>query len=112
MRSLANPRRVVISIFSRDGARGESYTLSKGIVSGQYKADGIDEYGPIVARYGRPQPDDSTEYDDLRPLIVTRFIEYHPEDVKIAFVPITRADQLPPVVWKLTTQIRDSIREG
>lgn len=56
----------------------------------------MDQFGPIIAMYGRPEKDDSTENDIPRPAIVTRFIEYRPENVKIAFVPIAKLGAPPP----------------
>jgi hypothetical protein len=46
---------------------------------------GADHYGAILAAYGKPERDDSTEYDDPRPLLVTRILEYRPENVKIVY---------------------------
>lgn len=78
-------------------------SLPKGIVDDRAKAsDPSDEYGPIVARYGRPERDDSTEYDTPRPAIVTRFVEYRPENVKIALVPMGSMGDPPPYRgWKV-----------
>lgn len=69
-------------------------------------SDPSDEYEAILAKYGRPERDDSTEYDTPRPPIVTRFVEYRPENVKIAFIPIGRAGEPPPYhAWKVVGYI-------
>jgi hypothetical protein len=77
--------------------------LPEGIVdTGGSATDKMDEFGPIIAKYGKPERDDSTENDVPRPPIVTRFVEYRPEDVKIAFVPLGKLGDSPPFSgWKV-----------
>jgi len=61
-----------------------------------------DHYGAILAAYGKPERDDSTEYDDPRPVAVTRILEYRPQNVKIALVPNARLGDPPPYAsWKI-----------
>jgi hypothetical protein len=77
--------------------------LPDGIVENRSEASNqVDQYGPIVAMYGRPERDDSTENDVPQPTIVTRFIEYRPENVKIVFVPIAKFGEPPPYLkWNV-----------
>jgi hypothetical protein len=71
--------------------------------------DRSDDYGPIIAKYGKPERDDSTEHDVPRPPIVTRFVEYRPQNVKIAFVPIGKMGDPPPYLgWKVIGYIETS----
>jgi len=59
-------------------------------------------YRLIIESYGQPERDASTENDSPRPPIVTRIIEYRPENVKIAFVPNAKFGEAPPYMsWKL-----------
>ena len=50
----------------------------------------------FIGLYGKPERVDSTEYDVPRPPLVTRIIEYRPENVKIAFAPNARVGEPPP----------------
>ena len=78
-------------------------SLPKDIFDDRAKdSDPSDEYGPIIATYGPPDRDDSTAYDTPRPPIVTRFVEYRPENVKIAFFPVGTIGDPPPYrAWKV-----------
>jgi hypothetical protein len=78
-------------------------SLPTGIVDDRLKVSNpSDEYGDIIAKYGRPERDDSTEYDTPRPPIVTRIVEYRPENVKIAFIPVGKVGEPPPYyAWKI-----------
>jgi hypothetical protein len=80
-----------------------SRPLPKGIVDDRASASSsTDDYSAIIAKYGKPERDDSTEYDTPRPPIVTRFVEYRPENVKIAFVPVGKFGEPPPYNgWKV-----------
>ena len=78
-----------------------------------------DHYSAVLAAYGTPERDDSTEYDDPRPPVVTRLIEYRPENVKIALVVNARLGDPPPYAsWKIigcidiNTDTRMSIEEA
>ena len=74
-----------------------SFTLPDGIMEDRSRAaEHSDDFGPIVAAYGKPDRDDSTAYDTPRPPLVTRFIEFHPENVKIIFYPDGRTGDPPP----------------
>jgi hypothetical protein len=53
----------------------------------------------IVALYGRPDRDDSTDRDRPRPFIVTRIMEYKAANVTLIFVPESRA--IPVTGWTL-----------
>jgi hypothetical protein len=64
--------------------------------------DQTDEFAPIIASVGRPEKEDSTQYDRPRPPLVTKWIEYHPKNVKLAFLAIGNAGDPPPYSgWKL-----------
>ncbi len=60
-----------------------------------------DDYGSIVAKFGRPDADDSTAYDVPRPVIPSRWITYRKEHVRFLFVPDAKVGQPPPYRWKL-----------
>lgn len=56
----------------------------------------------VIAKYGKPDHVDSTEYDRPRPPIVTRMIEYRKERVRFVFFPDAPAGSPPPYrSWKL-----------
>jgi hypothetical protein len=77
--------------------------LPDGVVADRSAAyNKVDQYRPIVSAYGPPDKDDSTAYDTPRPPLVTRIIEYWPENVRIAFAPIAKLTEPPPYVgWTL-----------
>jgi TonB family protein len=64
--------------------------------------DQSDEFAAIIARLGRPEKEDSTQYDTPRPPLVTKWIEYHPENVKLIFLATGNAGDPPPYRgWKV-----------
>ena len=63
---------------------------------------GADHYDAILTTYGKPERDDSTEYDDPQPQVVTRILEYRPENVKVALVVNAQLGDPPPYAsWKI-----------
>ncbi len=56
----------------------------------------------VIAKYGKPDRIDSTEYDRPRPPIVTRALEYRKERVRFVFFPDAPVGSPPPYrSWKL-----------
>lgn len=56
----------------------------------------------IIARYGKPDRVESTEYDRPRPPLVTRFLEYKKQHVRFAFLADAPVGSPPPYTkWKL-----------
>lgn len=56
----------------------------------------------IVSKYGKPDVVKSTEYDNPRPPIVTRMLEYRKESVRFVFFPDTKLGTPPPYSrWKM-----------
>jgi hypothetical protein len=55
----------------------------------------------VLARYGKPDLDDSTAYDRPRPPIVTRWLDYQEAGVRALFVADGGMGDLPPYTWKL-----------
>ena len=56
----------------------------------------------IVAKYGKPDRVQSTEYDKPRPPFVTRMIEYKKENVRFTFLANAPIGSPPPYKsWKL-----------
>jgi hypothetical protein len=71
--------------------------LPDGLLADRSQADNkVDQFWPIVEVYGKPDKDDSTAYDTPRPPLVARIIEYQPEGVRIAFIPIAKVTEPPP----------------
>src|ERR1035437_7025929 len=62
-------------------------------------AEPQDDQQLIVARFGLPDKDDSTDYDAPRPPIPTRFMTYQKEHVRFIFVP-DKFRQPAPSRWK------------
>ena len=60
-----------------------------------------DDASEIIRRYGKPDRDDSTEHDQPRPPIVTRFLDYTRRGVRIMLVPTNPIGSPPPYSWKL-----------
>src|SRR5438132_928535 len=61
-----------------------------------------DDLDLFVSRFGPPDETDSTEYDNPRPLMVTKFLIYRPEDVRAAYVAEGSMDHPPPYSkWRL-----------
>ncbi len=55
----------------------------------------------LSARYGDPDIDDSTAYDQPRPIIVTRILRYTKAKVQIVYVADARVGAPPPYIgWK------------
>lgn len=60
-----------------------------------------DDFDEIIKSCGRPDHDDSTLYDNPRPLIVARMIDYDALDVRFAFYldsPVGQEPR-PPYSW-------------
>jgi hypothetical protein len=57
----------------------------------------------LVSRCGKPDKDDSTEYDKPRPLIPARLITYKKAHLMFAYIPgaDSRLGDPPPYAWKL-----------
>src|SRR4051812_14741037 len=60
-----------------------------------------DDASEIIKRLGRPDKDDSTEYDQPRPPVVTRWLDYRRQNVRVLLVPTNRVGDPPPYTWKL-----------
>jgi hypothetical protein len=60
-----------------------------------------DDASKIIARLGRPDKDDSTEYDQPRPPVVSRWLDYTKQKVRVWLVPTNRVGDPPPYTWKL-----------
>jgi hypothetical protein len=69
-------------------------------------SDQTDDFGPIVAAYGPPDTDDSTAYDNPQPPLVTRWVEYKREGLKILMCPTGKLGGPPPYSgWKVVGYI-------
>ena len=60
-----------------------------------------DDASEIIRRLGKPDKDDSTERDQPRPAIVTRFLDYTRRGVRVMLVPTNPIGSPPPYTWKL-----------
>jgi hypothetical protein len=60
-----------------------------------------DDASEIIKRLGKPDRDDSTEYDQPRPPVVTRWLDYTRQNVRVMLVPANRVGDPPPYTWKL-----------
>lgn len=60
-----------------------------------------DDASDIIGRLGRPDRDDSTAHDQPRPPVVTRWLDYTRQNVRVMLVPINRVGDPPPYTWKL-----------
>lgn len=62
-----------------------------------------DDVALFISRYGVPDVDDSTQYDRPRPPIVTRWLIYQKEDVRLNYIPknITIGTPPPYKDWRL-----------
>ncbi|HEX6443132.1 MAG TPA: hypothetical protein VF007_13155 [Stellaceae bacterium] len=60
-----------------------------------------DDASEIIRRLGKPDKDDSTESDQPRPAIVTRFLDYTRRGVRVMLVPTNPVGSSPPYTWKL-----------
>lgn len=50
----------------------------------------------VIAKYGKPDAVESTEYDDPRPPFVTRMLTYRKERVRCVFLPDEPVGSPPP----------------
>lgn len=55
----------------------------------------------LIARCGKPSKDDSTAYDNPRPPIPSRSIEYKKHRLRFMFIPSGQLGDDPPYKWKL-----------
>jgi hypothetical protein len=53
----------------------------------------------FIAAYGRPDADDSTAYDNPRPPIVTRWLSYRRQNVRVMYIQRGRVGDQPPYEW-------------
>jgi hypothetical protein len=61
-----------------------------------------DDAAAWLSRCAPPEQETSTAYDDPRPPIVTRFLDYPSKGVRVILVPIAPADSSPPYEkWRL-----------
>ncbi len=94
---LAAERKRNALLAQKRAEEAEAAVLPDGImVNRSENSSRVDQYARIIAMYGRPERDDSTENDVPRPAMVIRLIEYRPENVKIAFLPIANFGDPPP----------------
>lgn len=61
-----------------------------------------DDLSLLISKYGKPDVDDSTQYDKPRPPIVTRWLSYKKENVRAWYVPdgVSVGDPPPYRKWK------------
>jgi hypothetical protein len=50
----------------------------------------------FIATYGTPDKEDTTAYDNPRPPMVSRILEYEPEHVRVLCIPDAKVDDSPP----------------
>ena len=62
-----------------------------------------DQAGALIAACGKPSADDSTAYDNPRPPIPTRIVDYWGTHIRFLFVPKGKFGQPPPYDWHLVT---------
>jgi hypothetical protein len=60
-----------------------------------------DQVQVVLARYGQPDLDDTTAYDQPRPPVVTRWFDYRKAGVRAHFVARESMDGPPPYTWAL-----------
>ena len=60
-----------------------------------------DDASELIRRLGRPDRDDSTENDQPRPPVVSRWLDYRRQNVRVMLVPTNRVGDPPPYTWKL-----------
>jgi hypothetical protein len=66
------------------------------------KTSHADDLDNVLSVYGRPDISDSTEFDNPRPPIVTKWLIYKTQGVKFWFVPDAKLGDAPPYKgWKL-----------
>jgi hypothetical protein len=66
--------------------------------------DGVtDDASLLIARCGQPSLDDNTAYDNPRPPIPSRWVEYRKQKLRFLFIPGfgATAESAPPYKWKL-----------
>ena len=85
---------------SQNSAVGPSLTDSKGRL---VPAGVANDAELLIARCGQPTSDDSTDYDNPRPPIPTRIIEYRSQKLRFMFIPGKNSNlgDPPPYTWKL-----------
>src|SRR3989338_10959717 len=55
-----------------------------------------DDLSLFISKYGKPDIDDSTQYDKPRPPFVTRWLIYKKEHVEVVYVPDAVYINVPP----------------
>jgi hypothetical protein len=86
---------VILAVREKPGDRVENATADIAI---------NDEAGRLISQCGPPTSDESTQYDNPRPPIVTRIIEYRQKKLRFIFIPgyDSRVGDPPPYRWKLS----------
>jgi len=64
-------------------------------------ATASDDAALLLSRCGAPSSDDSTAYDDPRPPIPSRIIEFSAKRLRFMFIPSGKLGDPPPYKWKL-----------
>jgi hypothetical protein len=68
------------------GSAGKPLAAASTSGPAQASVNAKDDLDLLIKRYGKPDEDDSTLHDNPRPPIVTRFLRYKKENVKVAYV--------------------------
>jgi hypothetical protein len=72
-----------------------------------------DDLSLLISKYGKPDIDDSTQYDNPRPPIVTRWLIYKKENVRAWYVPdgVSIDDPPPYHKWKLFSFVDEKTKK-
>jgi len=72
-----------------------------------------DDLSLLISKYGKPDIDDSTQYDKPRPPIVTRWLIYKKEHVEALYVPdgVSINDPPPYRKWKFVGFVDDKTKK-
>jgi len=95
---------ILIIIFAPDSSQNSAVSPAITDSTGRPVPAGVtNDAELLIARCGQPSSDDSTAYDNPRPPIPSRTIEYKKEKLRFMFIPGGGAtvEDAPPYKWKL-----------
>ena len=73
--------------------------------------DPVDDLTLFLSQYAPPDSDDTTAYDTPRPPLVTRWLVYSREGVRVIYIANGKVGAPPPYTWRLLGFTQDGTHE-
>jgi hypothetical protein len=95
---------IFAAIVLSSSPNGHSGSNSEAVGNRQTQESSLTEADQLIENCGKPLKDDSTAYDSPRPPIVTRFVDYKVNGIRLKFIYVPGNGHVgdpPPYDWKL-----------